>query len=89
MSGSVRIFFERQRPQACEIHGGGSSSKHIYGGALYVNDQIIPGTYFYEWVRDLSNIPREHRLYDMYIYTLSFARGWFLQLSAGACGHRL
>ena len=46
----------------------GSSSKHIYGGALFVTDQIIPGTYFYEWVKDLSNIPREHRLYDMYIY---------------------
>ena len=65
------------------------SSKHTYGGALFVKDQIIPGTYFYEWVRELSNIPREHRLYDMYIYTLSFARGWFLQLPAGAYGHGL
>ncbi len=36
--GTVRIFFERQRPQACEIHGGGSSSKHIYGGVLFVKD---------------------------------------------------
>ena len=44
------------------------SSKHIYGGALFINDQIIPGLYFYEWVRELSNIPREHRLDDMYIF---------------------
>jgi hypothetical protein len=49
------------------------SSKHTYGGALF----------------ELSNIPREHCLYDMYIYTLIFARGWFLQLPAGAYGHRL
>ena len=64
MSGSVRICFGRQRPRACEIHGGGISSKHIYGGALFVNDQIIPGTYFFEWVGDLSTIPREHLLYN-------------------------
>ena len=44
------------------------SSKHTYGGALFVKDQIIPGMYFYEWVRELSNI-----VYMICIYILRYS----------------
>ena len=64
MSGSVRICFGRQRPQACDTRRRCFFKAYIYGGALFVNDQIIPGKYFFEWVGDLSTIPKEHRLYD-------------------------